>query len=143
MKRIGQKSETKDTENQKPVEICNECGKSVAPGSGRFVNRTPDFNDPEYRKEMCKPYPDGDYICSECEHKSSPPTCPRCNSLLYEVVEVTTYDYNSETGKYYTRKAKVLCGECGRYVTEVFSEGVHEYSRMNDTVHSKETRNGN
>ena len=25
------------------VQTCNECGKSVAPGSGRFINRVPDL----------------------------------------------------------------------------------------------------
>ncbi len=48
-------------------EICNECGKSVKFGSGRFVNRIPDFNTPEERKSIGKLYPDGDFICAECE----------------------------------------------------------------------------
>ena len=48
------------------TEICNECGASVAPGSGRFVNRVIDLNDKETRIEMGKPYPEGDYICPEC-----------------------------------------------------------------------------
>jgi hypothetical protein len=49
------------------VQICNECGESVAPGSGRFVNRVIDMNDPETRREMGKPYPEGDYVCEECD----------------------------------------------------------------------------
>jgi hypothetical protein len=52
-------------------ETCNECGKSVAFGSGNFVNRTPDFNSVADREAMGKPYPYGDYICAECEHKYS------------------------------------------------------------------------
>ena len=48
-------------------EICNECGESVRFGSGKFVNRVIDFNDPETRKAMGKPFPDGDYICEECD----------------------------------------------------------------------------
>ena len=32
------------------VEICNECGRSVALGGGRFVNRVPDLNDAETRR---------------------------------------------------------------------------------------------
>ncbi|MGH2643303.1 MAG: hypothetical protein ACRDE2_05095 [Chitinophagaceae bacterium] len=47
-------------------EICNECGRSVAPGSGLFVNRISDFNDFQTRVEMRKPYPAGEYICIEC-----------------------------------------------------------------------------
>ncbi len=48
-------------------ETCNECGESVRLGSGRFVNRVPDFNEPEDRREMNKPYPEGDYQCAECD----------------------------------------------------------------------------
>jgi len=48
-------------------EICNECGKSVKFGSGRFVNRISDFNTRAYRKGMGKPYPEGDFICEECD----------------------------------------------------------------------------
>jgi ribosomal protein L40E len=51
------------------TEICNECGASVAPGSGHFVSRVPDFNDEETRIEMGKPFPKGDYICRKCEEQ--------------------------------------------------------------------------
>jgi|GEM_PF-2892805 len=49
------------------IEVCNECGKSVALGSGLFVNRIVDFNDLEERKAMGKPFYIGDYICCECD----------------------------------------------------------------------------
>ena len=49
-------------------EICNECGVSVKFGSGHFVNRVPDLNDPETRKEMGKPFPNGEWICSKCDN---------------------------------------------------------------------------
>lgn len=49
------------------TQICNECGHSVALGSGRFVNRVPNLNDVETREEMGKPYPLGDFICEECD----------------------------------------------------------------------------
>jgi len=39
------------------VEICNECGRSVAPGSGRFVNRIPDLNDEKTREEIGQTFP--------------------------------------------------------------------------------------
>lgn len=48
-------------------EICNECGKRVELGRGLFVNRIPDFNDITTRIEMGKPFPEGEFICSECE----------------------------------------------------------------------------
>lgn len=49
------------------IEICNECGQSVKIGSGLFVNRVVDFNDKKTRREMGKPYPEGDFICAICE----------------------------------------------------------------------------
>ena len=48
-------------------EICNECGTSVNLGSGNFVNRVPDCNTPEERKEMGRPHPEGDFVCAECD----------------------------------------------------------------------------
>ena len=48
-------------------EICNECGKSVQFCSGRYTNRVIDLNDRKTREEMNKPFPEGDYICAECE----------------------------------------------------------------------------
>lgn len=52
-------------------QICNECGRSVAPGSGWFVNRVPDLNDMETRRENGKPFPEGDFLCVECDEKGS------------------------------------------------------------------------
>jgi hypothetical protein len=49
------------------TEVCNECGRSVAWGSGHFVNRVPDLNDIETRREMGKAFPEGDYMCAECD----------------------------------------------------------------------------
>lgn len=51
----------------KVKEICSECGNSVEFGSGRFVNRIPDFNTPSERKDIGRPYPEGDFICAECD----------------------------------------------------------------------------
>jgi len=51
------------------IEICNECGRDVGFGSGLFVNRIVDFDDYRTRKIMNKPFPNGDYICRECEEK--------------------------------------------------------------------------
>jgi hypothetical protein len=51
----------------KPIEICNHCGRSVAFGSGFFVNRVPDFNDISVRIENKRIYPKGDFVCIECD----------------------------------------------------------------------------
>ena len=51
-------------------EICNECGVSVKFGSGHFVNRVPDLNDLETRIEMGKPFPQGEWICSNCDNSA-------------------------------------------------------------------------
>ena len=51
------------------MEICSICGKSVAPGNGQFVNRVPDFDTVEERKNAGRPHPEGDYICPECDEK--------------------------------------------------------------------------
>jgi hypothetical protein len=52
------------------AEICNECGRSVAFGSGWFVNRVPDFNSLEERVKNSKPYPHGGFLCAECDRNS-------------------------------------------------------------------------
>jgi len=53
----------------KSKEICWECGESVALGSGKLVNRIPDFNSLEVRKDLGYPHPEGDYLCADCEAK--------------------------------------------------------------------------
>ena len=60
-------------------QICNECGRSVAFGSGRFVNRVPDLNSAEERKEMGKPHPEGDFMCAECDGEYN---CEDCGRLI-------------------------------------------------------------
>ena len=54
-------------ENNLGKELCNECGKSVKIGSGLYTNRVMDFNDYEERVKMHKQFPEGEFICSECE----------------------------------------------------------------------------
>ena len=49
------------------IEICNECSRSVKIGSGLYINRVVDFDEYEDRVEMQKPFPEGEFICSECE----------------------------------------------------------------------------
>jgi len=53
------------------TEICNHCGRSVSLGSGLFVNRIPDFNDVATRIANGLKFPRGDFVCIECDSKSS------------------------------------------------------------------------
>ena len=47
-------------------EICCECGESVKPGSGKFVNRVPALDDYKAKIECGFTYPEGAFICAEC-----------------------------------------------------------------------------
>lgn len=51
------------------AEICYECGRSVAAGSGRFVNRIPSADTYQERKQMGVLYPKGAFMCYECDVK--------------------------------------------------------------------------
>ena len=51
---------------KKMINVCNECGRSVAEGSGLFVNRIVSLDNFETHKEMGKPFPNGGYMCREC-----------------------------------------------------------------------------
>lgn len=54
----------------KSIEVCNHCGKPVALGSGKFVNRIPDFNDIGTRILNKRKFPLGDFVCEECDNNS-------------------------------------------------------------------------
>lgn len=60
-------------------EICNLCGRSVAFGSGWFVNRVPDLDTSSERRANGRPYPEGDWICAECDG-----WCPDCDGRRQE-----------------------------------------------------------
>ncbi|MFZ2411025.1 MAG: hypothetical protein WAW23_05605 [Candidatus Methanoperedens sp.] len=68
-------------------EICNVCGESVAWGSGKYVNRVPDCNTVEERKDMNVPHPEGDFICGECEEEmdQEAPRCSLCGFVMDEL----------------------------------------------------------
>ena len=53
------------------IENCNHCGQAVSFGSGRFINRVPDLNDLATRIENNLNYPEGDFVCIECDSKTS------------------------------------------------------------------------
>ena len=48
-------------------EICCECGESVGAGSEKAVNRIPSFSNYKERKDGGMLYPEGAYICEECD----------------------------------------------------------------------------
>src|SRR5579884_3850640 len=56
--------------SERENEWCAECGRSVNFVSGNYINRIPEFNDPEIRKGMGRRYPDGDYICYACDENN-------------------------------------------------------------------------
>lgn len=51
--------EAKDLE----LQMCGNCGRSVRPGSGWFVNRVVEANDIPTRVELPRPFPAGGFIC--------------------------------------------------------------------------------
>jgi len=51
-------------------QFCNHCGDSVAKGSGKFVNRIPDFNDISTRIVNKLEFPLGDFVCNDCDNNS-------------------------------------------------------------------------
>ncbi len=62
------------------AEICNHCGRDVSLGSGWFINRVPDLNDMQTRKENGLKYPWGDFVCIECDSKTSSDDYPAAQS---------------------------------------------------------------
>lgn len=48
-------------------EVCVECGRSVAMGSGNFVNRVPVLDDLETKKQNGYAFPHGDWMCPDCD----------------------------------------------------------------------------
>jgi hypothetical protein len=73
-------------------QFCYECGKSVAWGSGNFVNRVPNFDTVEQRRANGATYPEGEWLCGECDEKIfgdgediSDPNRPTWPSLLDEI----------------------------------------------------------
>jgi len=65
------------------TETCRNCGDSVTWGSGKLVNRIPDGNDMETRIANGDQFPEGDYLCGECEDKFAEGEirCDKCGSF--------------------------------------------------------------
>lgn len=91
------------------TEICNECGRSVKFGSGNFVNRVPDCNTIEERNEMGKRFPQGDFLCVECDEKPDNEEdiyeCEHCN-MEFKETEILYRNYGGEIG------AIAFCPRC-------------------------------
>lgn len=64
-------------------ETCWNCGKSVAWGSGRYVNRIPSLDSVEVRRENGAPHLEGEYLCAECEEgfEKYEIRCPICRAF--------------------------------------------------------------
>lgn len=90
------------------IDICNECGKSVDCGSGRYINRIPDWNDIKTRKKMGKPFPKGNYICAKCEEKTCAKIPPTPGKWICEDVTM---------GGYF-----LLRNGAGKDIAEIFNE---------------------
>jgi hypothetical protein len=90
-------------------EICNQCGKSVAFGSGRFVNRVPSFDNVQTRKDIGYPFPTGAFTCAECDSKErvqSQFDCPKGGKHNFEQFDCDPGD-QTEYG---------LCSKCGCWI---------------------------
>lgn len=59
----------KKTNVRTNTEICRNCGCSVKLGSGNFVNRVPSCDDEETHRENGDPFPEGMYLCAQCDHE--------------------------------------------------------------------------
>jgi|GEM_PF-5324454 len=64
-------------------ETCSFCGRSVAPGSGLFANRTPDVGH-ETRLKEGRPFLDGEFVCGECTETIFTPSP---SELAQEILE--------------------------------------------------------
>lgn len=51
-------------------DICCECGESVVPGSGKFVNRIPEMSGILARVDGNRPFPTGAWVCADCDSRS-------------------------------------------------------------------------
>lgn len=67
---------TKKQRTSPANQTCTRCGDSVAPGSGKLVNRVPDGDS------------EGGYICEDCD---SAPYCTTCGSEIVETVNDSAF----------------------------------------------------
>jgi len=90
-------------------EICNQCGKSVAPGSGRFVNRVPSFDNVQTRKDTSYPFPTGAFTCAECDSKQRVTSEFDCSKGGKHNFEQFDYDPSDQT-------EYGFCSKCGCWI---------------------------
>lgn len=104
------------------TEFCNRCGESVAPGSGKFVNRVPDLNSIQARIDSHRPHPAGAYVCAECDAKTSDTVdsmvCPHCKKTItyLETIELASCDISLEPRNDASLDIKYSCYECGKEI---------------------------
>ena len=128
------------------TEKCNECGESVAQGSGKFVNRVPDFNTTEERGEMGKPHPEGEFMCAECdgkirEDKGTPEKTLAVKMKMFKVAEdekcggcnwkvhnlYLMGNTKEDAMRAYVENDRGLCGDC---MGELLVDGGYEISNL-------------
>lgn len=87
----------------------------MAFGSGRYINRVPECNSPQERKDNGMPFPEGDFICIVCEDKF--------DEKLF-TVEITSLsdDEIFDSPVSYTDVKAVSCDEARASVIKELSE---------------------
>jgi len=109
-------------------EICCECGRSVKPGSGDFINRVPDCNTSEERKEMGRQYPEGDFVCAECDA-----TPDKEEYLeLHCATEHDHVDMSLSTAFFRQRRMREIEEEYGVEVTNKWLEDICDHEWVSD-----------
>ena len=103
------------------MEICNECGCSVKPGSGNFVNRVPDCNTEEDREEMGRKYPEGDFVCAVCDSKGDQ---EEYQELLY-AMNHDDVDMSLSTAMHRGRRVQEIEDEYGAEITDKWAAEIN------------------
>lgn len=103
------------------TEICYECGRSVSEGSELFVNRIPIADDYETRKANGYHFPEGKFMCRECDawfqrdensrKDDMIGLCPRCGGCL---------DYHADRYDDDLLFKDYTCCDCGLESYEVY-----------------------
>lgn len=77
-------------------EYCNKCGRGVFWGSGSFLDRVIDLDDFQTRVDNGKLYPEGDFICSNCNSGGGRIDRSVLEIAIYNVFEIlNTVDWSN------------------------------------------------
>ena len=103
------------------MEICNQCGCSVKPGSGNFVNRVPDCNTEKERVGMGRKYPEGDFVCAVCDSNGIK---EEYQELLY-AMNHDDVDMSLSTAMHRGQRVQAIEEEYGTEITDLWAAGVN------------------